>query len=284
MTKEKKKWKLHRFVAAGLLLAGFFCYENETIMPTEYHLADALLPQEFSGFRVVQISDLHGRNFGEDNERLLSLVREQKPDIIALTGDLSDVTADYTAIPSLLENLRKIAPVYYVTGNHEWAIEKQKREELFAMIEDCGVQWLRNEYVLLERSGAKIVLAGVDDPNGPMTQKTPKQLVDEIHKDVAEDAYILMLAHRNDQLTQWAALGVQTVLCGHAHGGMIRLPGVGGVLGTKHDLFPEYDAGVYEQGTTKMLVSRGLGLNRFVPTRVFNRPEIPTVILEREIS
>ena len=135
---------------------------------------------------------------------------------------------------------------------------------------------------LLEKGQASIVLAGVDDPNGPYDQKRPAQLVREIRQSRGRDAYILMLSHRNDELDLWANMGVQTVLCGHGHGGIVRLPFVGAVFGTHLDLFPDYTAGLYRKGQTSMIVSRGLGGSRKLPLRIGNRPEIVTVILKTD--
>ena len=141
---------------------------------------------------------------------------------------------------------------------------------------------LRNDFVYLERGGDVLVLGGVDDPNGPYDQKRPAQLVREIRQQYGKDAYILMLSHRNDELDLWANMGVQTVLCGHGHGGIVRLPFVGAVFGTHLDLFPDYTAGLYQKGQTSMIVSRGLGGSRKLPLRIGNRPEIVTVILKTD--
>lgn len=123
---------------------------------------------------------------------------------------------------------------------------------------------------------------GRGDPNGPYDQKRPAQLVREIRQQYGKDAYILMLSHRNDELPLWAHMGVQTVLCGHGHGGIVRLPGIGAVFGTHMDLFPDYTAGLYEKDGTAMVVSRGLGGSRKLPLRIGNRPEVVTVVLRTE--
>ena len=121
-------------------------------------------------------------------------------------------------LPPLLDGLTALAPTFYVTGNHEWVLSREKREALFSMLDAAGVVRLQNEYRLLKKGQASIVLAGVDDPNGPYDQKRPAQLVREIRQSRGRDAYILMLSHRNDELDLWANMGVQTVLCGHGHG------------------------------------------------------------------
>ena len=209
-------------------------------------------------------------------------MRLQSPDIIALTGDLADEFTDVSMLPPLLEGLTALAPTFYVTGNHEWVLSREKRQALFDLLDAASVIRLPNECRLLEKGGASIVLAGVDDPNGPYDQKRPAQLVREIRQSRGRDAYILMLSHRNDELDLWANMGVQTVLCGHVHGGIVRLPFVGAVFGTHLDLFPDYTAGLYRKGQTSMIVSRGLGGSRKLPLRIGNRPEIVTVILKTD--
>ena len=232
--------------------------------------------------RIVQISDLHGKRFGKDDARLLRAVRQARPDLIALTGDFADELTELSALEPLLEGLTALAPVFYVTGNHEWVMDGAQRRELFALLDGCGVVRLRNSWRVLKSGGSRIVLAGVDDPNGPADQKTPEALVAEIRAAEGGDAFILMLAHRNDQLPLWAELGADTVLCGHGHGGIIRLPLLGPVFGTHYELFPDDAEGVYRQGGTAQVVSRGLGQSRRIPFRLMNRPELTLVILERK--
>ena len=149
------------------------------------------------------------------------------------------------------------------------------------MLERAGAVRLENSYRVLTNGGARMVVAGVDDPNGPADQKTPAELVREIREKEGEDIYILMLAHRNDQLSQWAELGVDAVLAGHAHGGIVRLPLLGPVFGTHYEFFPEYTAGVYTRGRTQLVVSRGLGPSHRLPLRIANPPEVPVVTLAR---
>lgn len=281
---EKKRGRTHSrwLLPAALVLAGAAWFENFTLSTSTVTAASAALPEAFSGLRIVQISDLHGRRFDAESRYLLELVRLQSPDLIALTGDLADEFTDFSMLPPLLDGLTALAPTFYVTGNHEWVLSREKREALFSMLDAAGVVRLQNEYRLLKKGQASIVLAGVDDPNGPYDQKRPAQLVREIRQSRGRDAYILMLSHRNDELDLWANMGVQTVLCGHGHGGIVRLPFVGAVFGTHLDLFPDYTAGLYRKGQTSMIVSRGLGGSRKLPLRIGNRPEIVTVILKTD--
>lgn len=258
-------------LAAGLLLAD----SNLRVVTTEYELAYATLPEGFDGFTVVQLSDVHGALFGGDNEPLLKKVRAAAPDIIAVTGDLADADTDLPRADALLAGLRDIAPVYYVSGNHEWS--DGVLGQLAGILEARGVRYLRNEYEVLERGGEAIVLAGVEDPNGRADQPKPDELVKTLRQERPGD-FVLLLGHRNYWVREYPALPVDLILCGHAHGGIIRLPFAGGLLGQGRVWFPEYDAGLYESGSYRMLVSRGIGNSVAIP-RFLNNPELVTVTL-----
>lgn len=272
---KKRIWLL------GMLLVLLYAlWDGYHIDRSAYTAVSDDLPEAFRGFRVTELSDLHNRTFGKDYARLLRAVRETEPDLIAIDGDLFDErTEDVGVLDPLLRGLCEIAPTYYVTGNHEWITEDLPGT--LDHFRSLGVTVLENEYAVLEREGQRIAVAGVHDPNGPWDMKTKAALVEEIRAALGEDAYILMLAHRNGQMAEWTALGVQTVLTGHGHGGLIRLPFVGGLIGVDRELFPTYDAGVFRAGETTMIVSRGLGNSVPVP-RLFNGPDLPVITLERE--
>ena len=238
------------------------------------------LPEEFDGYQIVHLSDLHGHEYGKDSADLLALVREQRPDLIVITGDLIDQEEQLQMIPALARGLAAIAPTYYVTGNHEWALGTAKVKELKNLLGQCGVTALSNQYEILERNGARIALAGVDDPNGYADQKTPEALYAQI-EGAAPGLFTVLLAHRNDRFGQYAAAGYDFVMSGHAHGGIVRLPFVGGLMGTDRLLFPEWTSGLYTVGDSTLFVSRGLGNNTapFRGFRLFNRPELAGVTL-----
>ncbi len=269
-----------RLLAAGLLLLLLF-WGNYSLQTQVVRVGLADLPPEFNGLRIALLADLHGRQFGRENEVLLRAVRNAAPDLIFLCGDLFDENTDLSMLPPLLRALAAIAPTYYVTGNHEWQVPSL--HTVLSEMQTCGVRVLRNEYAVLTRGSAQLVIAGIDDPCGPYDQKTPEALVSEIRADCGEDCCILLLAHRNDFLAQWAALGVSLAFCGHCHGGMVRLPLIGGLFGPGSELFPAYDAGLYRQAGSAMFVSRGLGYSR-VRVRVLNRPHLPVLTLYNEES
>lgn len=271
----KKIRRLLALLALFALAAGFVYWQNFTLQVEPVELFFESLPPQFDGLRVAELSDLHGRSFGKNNVRLLRTLQKARPDMICICGDLFDEKTDLTMLEPLLTGLTDIAPVYYVTGNHEWQVKNLR--EILQKMRAWGVTVLENEGRVLSRGGAEMVVAGVHDPCGPYDMKTPAALVRELRSAQGND-FILMLSHRNDELAMWSQLGVQLVLSGHCHGGVVRLPFVGGVFGTRRELFPEYDAGVYRQDGTTLFVSRGLGYTN-VHFRLFNRPHIPIMIL-----
>ena len=265
-------------VLTALLAAGFLLWGNCSLQTTETALVSPALPPAFDGLRIVELADLHGRVFGRGSRRLLAAVRRAEPDLICIDGDLFDEHTDLAMLPPLLRGLCAIAPVDYVTGNHEWRVPGLRG--ILAQMRACGVTVLQDDWRVLRRGEDALIVAGTDDPCGPAERKTPAELIADIRAEAGEAAFLLLLAHRNDQLPQWSALGVQAVLAGHCHGGVVRLPFVGGLFGTDRRLFPAWDAGLYRQGETALYVSRGLGYTN-VHFRLFNRPEVAVIVLRR---
>lgn len=273
---------------AGLLVVAlggwtWFQWQCWGLQVSHTDAAPARLPQEFDGYKIVHLSDLHGHEYGQGNEELLRLVREQEPDLIVITGDVIDQESQLDMIPALAKGLAAVAPAYYVTGNHEWSLGTAKVKELKSVLSQCGVTPLSNQYELLERDGAQIVLARIDDPNGYADQTTPEELHARIERD-APGLFTLLLAHRNDRFGQYANAGYDFVMSGHGHGGIVRLPILGGLVGTDRRLFPSWTSGIYTVGDSTLFVSRGLGNNTvpFKGFRIFNRPELAVITLKAE--
>ena len=262
-----------------LVAGGLVFYDQQTRIQTEtLTVASDRLPAGFDGYRIVQISDLHGREFGEDNKILLEKTAALEPDLIAITGDVIDDPDQMGILEPLARGLTAIAPTFYVTGNHEWAIKEAATVK--SLLEEQGVTVLSNEYLTLERGGDTIVLAGIDDPNGPYDQKTPEELSDEIHAALG-DPYVVLLAHRNEYYQVYDRCGFDLTLCGHVHGGLIRLPFTDGLIdNTRRRFFPTHTAGLYPlDGGGTLMVSRGLG-NGGISFRLFNRPHLPVIVLK----
>lgn len=245
-------------------------------------ISSSRIPPAFSGFRIAQVSDLHNAEFGKDNSTLLRMLSESGPDIIVITGDLVDSThTDIDTALSFAKEAVQIAPVYYVTGNHEARLTEYGR--LRTGLETAGVTVLEDKTVWLERDGGKIMLIGLSDPDftvkGDMFGEVPSMVGTKLESLAgSEGSYTILLSHRPELFETYADCGIGLVLSGHAHGGQFCLPLIGGLIAPNQGLFPKFDAGLYTDGSTDMVVSRGIG-NSIIPFRFNNRPEIVLVEL-----
>ena len=255
---------------------------NTALTVSNIKISSSRIPAAFSGFRIAQVSDLHNAEFGKNNAELLKLLSESRPDIIVITGDLID--ANHTDVGIALgfaqESVR-IAPTYYVTGNHEAA--SPQYDTLKAGLEEAGVIVLEDEAVSLERNGETITLLGLGDPDftvkGDMFGETSAMVSTKLKNlDDGEGGYTILLSHRPELFETYVNCGIDLVFAGHAHGGQFRLPFISGLVAPNQGLFPQYDAGLYTDGSTSMVVSRGIG-NSIIPFRFNNRPEIVLVEL-----
>lgn len=281
----KTKGKKHRgrgcltalIILALIAAAAAFLIKDsrEDLEISRYEVASQKLPASFDGFKIVQLSDLHGAEFGEDGMELVEKVKELEPDIIALTGDFVTDEGDLAAVEKLAARLVKLCPVYFVSGNHEFG--SGLAVKVRNILERAGVKYLSNEYLTISRGEDGILLGGVEDPLAYADMLSPDELAQKMN-DAAPDAFKILLGHRNYWMTEYPELPVDLIFCGHAHGGLIRIPGVGGLIGTDRRLFPDFDAGQFNNGRYTLIVSRGLGNSVPIP-RVFNRPEIVCVEL-----
>jgi len=269
--------RMKRLLVGLLIFCGIavFCYfENNAITVSEYEIVSEKIPEGFDGFVVVQLSDLHNKLFGKDQKRLIKHVKEQKPDMIVITGDLIDSNRpDVETGLLLVKEAVKIAPVYFVTGNHDNWLSDTNTFALFQGLENFGVTVLKDEKVLLcaEKEGEYISLMGIDDDTVSYKSKLQETL-DILTKDEA-DTFTLVLAHQPQRMPVYSAYDVDLVLSGHAHGGQFRIPFIGGFVAPDQGFLPKYTKGLYEENGTKMIVNAGLG-NSVVPQRLLNRPEV----------
>lgn len=284
MTVKKKKLMIVLAVVAALLIAliAWIAWGNTALELNTYTITSEDLPDAFNGYRIAHVSDLHNAEMGNGNKKLLAMLRDAEPDIIAITGDLLDSrNTDVAVALAFAEEAVQIAPCYYVTGNHEARVSEY--DELKTGLESAGVVVLENERFEIELSGEAITLMGVDDPSfntdylfGDDATVISTKLA-EIATD--EDGFTVLLSHRPELFNVYVECGMDLVLSGHAHGGQFRLPFVGGLVAPNQGFFPEYDSGLYSEGDTNMIVSRGIG-NSIVPFRFNNRPEVILVELE----
>ena len=263
-----KKWIVLIIAIAIVLYVG-----NTSISTTEISVESERLPTAFDDMRIVQISDLHDATFGEKQTKLVEKVKKAEPDLIFITGDIIDSNRyDLDNSLNLVEQIVSLAPVYYVTGNHEIATNdvKQIKESL----SNLGVNVLSNDERFIEKDGEQLRVIGIEDPlNGIPVE-------DALSYFEGSDVFTLVLSHRPETFQDYVDSGVDVVFTGHAHGGQFRIPGLGGLVAPGQGLFPKYTAGKYTENDTTMIVSRGLG-NSIVPVRVFNTPELIILTLNR---
>ena len=283
MLKKRKKLFVS-FIVLVVLLA-FAYVQNNWLEVSHYAYKSAEVPQEFVGFRVVQISDLHNATFGKENEKLLVKIQELSPDIVVLTGDLVD--SNHTNIEAALAFAEKVVasyPTYYVTGNHEDWLEESDKLELLEGLERVGVVCLADEYVEIKRGDSKITLIGLNDEGlGGIKLKVTEETTGEpkfLTENEDTSGLQILLAHEPQYMENYTKYHVDLVFSGHAHGGQVRIPFIGGLVAPGQGLLPKYTEGVHEVNGTTLVISRGLG-NSIIPVRVFNRPEIVCVELGR---
>ena len=285
MTAKNKKRRIVLAVIVAILLAliVWIIWGNTALELSTYTVTSDKLPEAFDGYRIAHISDLHNTEIGANNEKLISMLKNAEPDMIAITGDLIDSrnTNVETAL-QFAEKAIKIAPCYYVSGNHEARVSEY--EELKSGLTELGVIVLEDERTEIEISGEKISLLGVDDPSlqtdylfgysATVMQNKLQGLV------VDGNIYTILLSHRPELYEVYTESKVDLVLSGHAHGGQFRLPFVGGLVAPNQGFFPKYDSGLYSEDNTNMIVSRGIG-NSILPFRFNNRPEVILIELSQ---
>ena len=254
---------------------------NQTLTINEYVVRSERLPSAFDGYKIAQISDLHNAEFGENNENLLSALSTARADVIVITGDLVDSRkTDLDVALRFVEKAVEIAPIYYVTGNHEASISAYV--DLKKGLISCGVTVLENQAVTVEKDGASIRFMGLQDPLFRKDLQTEETYVKAQLSTFAWGAeYTVLLSHRPEFFDVYAEYGADLVFCGHTHGGQFRIPTIGGVFVPNQGFFPKYDAGKFEKGQTTMFINRGLGNSRF-PFRINNPPEIILTTLKRK--
>ncbi|AZQ47717.1 metallophosphoesterase [Bacillus albus] len=279
MNKKTKRIILFSVTLIGMSI--FLYVQNNLISITKVDITSSKIPSTFKGFKILQISDLHNKKFGDNQETLIQKVKGENPDIIVITGDLIDSKSyDAEVSMELIRELVKEYPIYFVTGNHEkWS---GKYNDLEKELKNYHVTVLRNEHVTIQKGQQKINLLGIDDPEFVTGNNDEvKGVKDEISKakfGMPPDTYNVLLSHRPELLAKYADEQIDLVLSGHAHGGQVRLPFIGGLVAPNQGIFPTYTAGLYEKQNTSMVVSRGLG-NSVIPQRIFNRPELVVVQL-----
>lgn len=276
---------------AGVAVVGAgIYYENNHIEISRYNISSSKIPKAFNGYKILQLSDLHSKSFGMDNRKLIEIIDKENPDIIVMTGDMvNSYDNEFHSFLDLAEKLKSYK-VYFVEGNNETKLPKEKNIELMKAIKEVGIKILRNSKITTVREESVINIYGL---------WCDLCYYKEIKSDYRKDTYFqknniekalgycdrkefnILLAHNPLYFDTYAKWGADLTLSGHVHGGLIRIPGVGGLLSPERKFFPKYSEGQYAIEGSKLIVNRGLGSKPLLP-RVLNRPEISIVILQNE--
>lgn len=284
----KKLTAFQKAIGALLLIAviSWIVWGNTALQLNTYTILSDRLPKAFNGYRIAHISDLHNAEMGKDNGNLLVMLKDAKPDIIAITGDFIDSrNTDIEIALQFAEKAAHIAPCYYVTGNHEAIVPEY--DEFRSGLTKLGIVVLEDERIDLKMNDETITLIGVNDPSfkfDDFFDDAELVMKNQLRKLVKkDDGFTLLLSHRPELFDLYVDSGIDLVLSGHTHGGQFRLPFVGALVAPNQGLFPKYDAGLYSAESTNMIVSRGIG-NSIIPFRINNRPEVILIELKSDVS
>lgn len=274
-------------------------YWNSNIVVHTYTYSGEDIPESFDEFRIVQLTDIHFVRSEEQGELIYQKTVEQAPDIICITGDLVD-SRYYAAhgvegeehTLNLVKKLVEQAPVYFVYGNHEMILLDDPQNNAFKVaLEEMGVQIINNEVIhcAMEKGGESIYIAGIQDPSTlykdyryaflSSNGERMEAMLDAVTVGIRNEDCFILLSHRPEYLEMYDQYPIDLCLTGHAHGGQFRFPIIGGVYAPGQGFFPKYTAGLYATDDLEMYVGTGIG-NSVIPVRIFNPPEILTIVLE----
>lgn len=285
--REKKtrnnKTKGNRIKIVLLFLVIVFAlliWGGNDIVTSEYYVGSEKIPKDFDGYRIVQISDLHNKEFGKNQNKLVTKVKKANPDLIVITGDIVDRRKWGTKyMEEFVSQINGIAPIYYVSGNHEvWSF---KYDEVKKILEKYDVNILDDEVDTIRRGESEIQIAGIIDTGFEDREEYVPEILKNLKNKIKSNEYSILLSHRPEHIQDYSEVGYDLVFSGHAHGGQIRLPFIGGIYAPHQGFMPKYTKGVVNMGDTKMVVSRGLG-NSVIPIRILNRPEITVTVLKKD--
>jgi predicted MPP superfamily phosphohydrolase len=251
-----------------------------------------------SPVRIVLVTDLHSCYYGKEQEKLVTAIEAQSPDLLLLVGDIFDDEMSDTNTERFLAGIAGRYPCYYVTGNHEYWSGTENFNRKMSILKKHGVTILSNACETIEINGATIDLCGVDDPDAYMVQfdqksdpqgyhnaknnklNTFNQQLDAIKGQTQKEHFTILLSHRPELFKDYVAREFDLVLCGHAHGGQWRIPGIlNGLYAPNQGLFPPYAGGRYDENNTTMIVSRGLARESTLVPRIFNPPELVVITI-----
>lgn len=280
------------FIGIFILMYLYIKYNVNTLEVTKYVVENKKVPKEFDGYNIVQISDLHSKLFGENNKKLIQKIKSLNPDIVVVTGDLIDgENNNYNVALDFMKEISKLYRVYYIIGNHEQKslIKKYKDEykDYFNKLHQIDFVNLDNNKVEIVKGDSNINLYGLTVPyscykylfDNQETTSIDIDFLEEKLGKVDREQFNILLAHTPFYFDEYEKWGADLTLCGHVHGGIVRLPLVGGLLSPDRKFFPKYDLGEYIKNKSTMIVSKGLGGSK-VLIKVNCKPEIVNIKLK----
>ncbi|MGE9994060.1 metallophosphoesterase [Peptoniphilaceae bacterium SGI.137] len=255
---------------------------NLTYRVARYQVESAAIPNAFNGYKILQISDVHGRIFGKDGESLTKTVEEEQPNMVVITGDL--LSRNSKNSQEMTESLKQIAkefPVYYIRGNHEmWRdLHIPDQDQFYEQLRSIGVTVMSNEVMPILFGGSRVFLAGLQEPLSSYNEGTDFDMTDLLGK--KPEGYTVLLAHNPLLWEKYREWGAELTISGHVHGGVVRLPLIGGIFSPDKTFFPKYDRGLYQENQKAMVVSAGLGKSA-IPFRFLNPLEVVVITLRSQ--
>ncbi|WFD11657.1 metallophosphoesterase [Tepidibacter hydrothermalis] len=256
-----------------IILCSYIYYQVTDIKVNKVNIYSDKISND-SSIRILQISDIHNRNL--NNTGLIHYIRESNIDMIVLTGDIIDAkTEDFEHIYSFLDSLISVNPnVYFVSGNHEW--RNPNKDEFIASLKKKNLIDLNNSNKVFENDNTKINICGIDDPY------SNHEDIYSAFENIDSNFFTILLSHSPNVILKYENIDSNLILCGHTHGGQIRLPIIGGLIAPGQGFFPKYDKGLYELDTDRSIyIDSGLGTST-LPIRFLNKSQISLIILQNK--
>lgn len=301
-TKRKNKWKNSRFrqilkrilktlaILFGslfiVLAAAFtFLLTSQTALNDDFQITfyQVVSDKISTPFRIALLSDLHNKEFGENNQLLIDEIECLKPDLIVMAGDMvNSYEVDYHVTIDLIRTLheRDIAPIYFGYGNHDLNYYLNTSKDIEPVLEEAGAIMLRDKYKTIQINDNTITIGGLAS-----TQKIYKEYYSPlfIERFQETDGFRLLICHQPDFFITFfneeTPLDADLALCGHAHGGLVRIPSFGALYAPDQGFHPELTEGMHTIGDCKVIISRGLG-GRDWQVRINNQPELVIIDVE----
>lgn len=283
-------------LAAAALTGAEIYRELHIFRVTRYQVATEKFKKAEGSLKILFLSDLHNRTYGRDNQRLLEAIKKEEPDLILIGGDMlvGRKEASFDTALDFVRKLPEISTVLYANGNHEQRMQENTEyygtayQEYKHSLEESGVIFLENKTCRLTFGSRKVLICGLSLASSTY-RKFKKDIITgkdleertgiSLTDDGKEPAYTILLAHNPAYMEAYLEWGADMILSGHLHGGLVRIPGIGGIVTPQGFLFPKYSGEMTQEGGQTVIVSRGLGTHT-LNIRLFNTPELISIQLE----